>query len=150
MIRTRKGLRSTKTDENEDDAQAAEEDMVPDEQACTAEDNEMFCYSITTDNNSNIIYNKLAGRFPIEPYTGMNYYFVRYVYKYKYIMVQIMKSRKDADMVFTFKEVHEELKTKGHQPTLHVLDNECSKAVEKCYRLTNTSCKCSRASSKKA
>ena len=76
--------------------------MAPDNQACTAEDNEMFCYSITTDNNSNIIYNKLAGRFPIEPYTGMNYYFVCYVYKCNYIMVQTMKSRKDADVVSTY------------------------------------------------
>ena len=41
-----------------------------------------------------------------------------------------MKSRKDADMVSTFKEVYKKLKTKGHQPKLHVLDNECSKAVK--------------------
>ena len=45
-------------------------------------------------------------------------------------MVRIMKSRKDADIVSTFKEVYEELKTKGHQSKLHVLDNECSKAVK--------------------
>ena len=44
-------------------------------------------------------------------------------------MVRIMKSRKDADIVSTFKEVYEELKTKEHQPKLRVLDNECSKAV---------------------
>ena len=85
MIRTRKGLRSTKTDENEDDARAAEEDMAPDEQACTAEDDEMFCYSVITDNDGNVIYSDLAGQFPIESYTGMNYIFVCYVYKCNYI-----------------------------------------------------------------
>ena len=41
-----------------------------------------------------------------------------------------MKSRNDAEMVSTFKEVYEELKTKGHQPTLYVLDNEYSKVVK--------------------
>ena len=45
-------------------------------------------------------------------------------------MVRTMKSRKDEDMVTTFKEVYDELKTKEHQPKLHVLDNECSKAVK--------------------
>ena len=46
--------------------------MAPDNQACTAEDNEMFCYSITTDNDGNVIYSNLAGQFPIESYIGMN------------------------------------------------------------------------------
>ena len=40
-----------------------------------------------------------------------------------------MKSQKDEDMVETFTEIYGELTAKGHQPALHVLDNECSKAV---------------------
>ena len=47
-------------------------------------------------------------------------------------MVRTMKSRKDEDMITTFKEVYDKLKTKEHQPNLHVLDNECSKAVKNC------------------
>ena len=43
MIRTRKRLRSTKTDENEDDARAAEEDMAPDKQAWLAQQKTMQC-----------------------------------------------------------------------------------------------------------
>ena len=66
MTRTRKGLRSTRIDENEDDARATEEAMVLDKQACTAEDDEIFCYSITTDNDGNIIYSDLVGPFSIE------------------------------------------------------------------------------------
>ena len=104
--------------------------MAPDEQACTAEDDEMFCYSVTTDNDGNVIYSDLVGRFPIESYTGMNYFFVCYVYKRNYIMVRTIKSRKNEDTVTTFKEVYGKLKTKEHQPKFHVLDNECSKAVK--------------------
>ena len=55
--------------------------MTPYEQACTVEYDEMFYCSITTDNNGNVIYSDLAGQFPIESYTGMNYYFVCHVYK---------------------------------------------------------------------
>ena len=47
----------------------------------------MFCNSITTDNDGNVIYSNLAGRFPIESYAGMNYYFVCYVYTRNYIIV---------------------------------------------------------------
>ena len=68
--------------------------MAPDEQACTAEDDEMFCYSVTTDNDGNVIYSDLAGQFPIEPYTGMKYFFVCYVYKCNYVRVRTMKSRR--------------------------------------------------------
>ena len=55
-------------------------------------------------------------------------------------MVRTMKRRKDEDMVTTFKEVYDELKTKGHQPKLHVLDNECSKAVKN-YIVTEKTCR---------
>ena len=59
----------------------------------------------------------------------MNYFSVAYVYKCKYIIIRAMKSRKDEDMVATFNIIYDELKARGHKPALHVLDNECSKAV---------------------
>ena len=73
--------------------------------------------------------------------TIMNYYFVCYVYKCNYIIVRTMKSRKDADMVATFKDIYGKLKVKGHQPKLHVLDNECSKAIKTYVASTQTNCK---------
>ena len=42
-----------------------------------------------------------------------------------------MKSREDASMVEAFTSVYTELETAGHKPKLHVLDNECSRAVQK-------------------
>ena len=59
----------------------------------------------------------------------MNYLFVAYIYKCNYIIVRTMKSRKDKEMVRTFQDIYSEVKAKGHKPALHVLDNECSKAV---------------------
>ena len=46
-------------------------------------------------------------------------------------MIRAIKSRKDEDMVETFRSIYNELKTLGHKPSLHVLDNECSRAVKK-------------------
>ena len=40
-----------------------------------------------------------------------------------------MKSRHDEKMVEAFKSFYDELNAKGHHPTLHVLENECSCAV---------------------
>ena len=41
-----------------------------------------------------------------------------------------MKSRSDESMVKAFTDIYAYLKTKNLQPKLHVLDNECSKAVQ--------------------
>ena len=44
--------------------------MAPEDLICPAEEDEMFCNGITTDNNGNVTYSDLAGKFPIEPYVG--------------------------------------------------------------------------------
>ena len=131
MTRTRKGLRSTKVKTVQTpDAREALPDMEPTEEALSAIDDEILCYSITTDNDGNVVYSDLPGRFPIESYRGMNYFFVTYIYKCNYILIRPMKSRKDEDMVQTFQTVYDELEAKCHRPALHVLDNECSRAVK--------------------
>ena len=122
MIRTRKGLRSTQDNRSEIlDARAIVDDMTPVQQMCTTIDDEMYCYSVTTDNDGNVLYSNLAGRFPVESYAGMNYFFIAYVYKCNYIIVRAMKGRNDEHMIATFKEVYDEIKTKGYHPKIHVV-----------------------------
>ena len=41
-----------------------------------------------------------------------------------------MKSREDACMVDAFKQVYAKLESLGHKPKLHILDNECSRAIQ--------------------
>ena len=91
------------------DAREELHDMEPAEQVLSAIDDELFCYSITTDNDGNVVYSDLPGRFPIESYRGMNYFFVAYIYKCNYILIRPMKSQKDEDMVRTFQMVYDEL-----------------------------------------
>ena len=54
-----------------------------------------------------------------------------YLYKLNAILLQSMTSREDASMVEAFTRVYTELETAGHKPKLHVLDNECSCAIQK-------------------
>ena len=91
----------------------------------------MRCFfAILQDEEENTIYNDTTGSFPIESYTDMNYIFVCYVYKLNTILLRTMKNREDEEMVSAFKSCYKELNEKGHHPTLHVLDNECSRAVK--------------------
>ena len=41
-----------------------------------------------------------------------------------------MKNREEKEMIIAFERYYEELNTKNHHPTLHVLDNKCSGIVK--------------------
>ena len=76
------------------------------------------------------IYSDLTGQFPVQSYEGMCYIFVVYYYKLYTIMLRPMKNREDASMITAFKSVYAQLEGAGHKPRLHILDNECSRAVQ--------------------
>jgi len=50
------------------------------------------------------------------------------------ILMQPIQSHADEYMVATFKDVYKMLEACGLHPMLHVLDNECSKAVQEYVR----------------
>ena len=139
MVRVRQGLQSTKSNRQDIlDARDDVHDMAPPEHCCTAIENEMFGFVVTRDDDNNTIYSDLCGRFPVESYTGMNYILVVYVYKLNAPLMVPIKSRKDEDMVAAFTSVYQELELYGHKPALHVLDNECSRAVKTFIRSNRT------------
>ena len=41
-----------------------------------------------------------------------------------------MKNRSDASMIEVFQDVYRMLQQRGTNPSLHVMDNECSKAIK--------------------
>ena len=90
----------------------------------------MFCFAALADQNENTIYSDSAGRFPVQSFSGMNYIFIAYVYSINAILIRPMKTRSDACMVAAFRDVYTYLMDKQLAPKLHVLDNECSKAVQ--------------------
>ena len=106
------------------------QDMFPTEQVCAITEDDMFVFAMLDDAHTNTLYTNLTGRFPVEYYAGMNHIFVAYVYKLNAILLRSMKTREGASMVTAFKSIYVELKEKGHKPTLHVLDNKCSRIAK--------------------
>ena len=48
-----------------------------------------------------------------------------------------MKGMHDRGMIAVFKEIYEELEIRNCKPKLHVLDNQCSKAVKSYIKKEN-------------
>ena len=59
----------------------------------------------------------------------MQYVFVAYIYDLNAILVRAMLSKNDGAMIVAFKDILATLNTHGYAPTLNVMDNECSKAI---------------------
>ena len=46
------------------------DDMDPTEQICPALEDQMFCFAMLADQNEDIVYSDLPGRFPVQSYAG--------------------------------------------------------------------------------
>ena len=66
----------------------------------------------------------------------MQYIFVAYIYDLDAIIVRPMSNRTDASFITAFTEVFNILQARQYQPVLNIMDNECSKAVEKYIKRT--------------
>ena len=131
MVCPRQGINSTRKDRQATiDARLQVNDMNPAEEVCTAINNKVFCFAALADTTKGTIYSDLTGRFLLQSYTGMQYIFIAYVYDQNYIIIRLMKNRSNASMIKVFKDVYKMLQQKGTNPSLHVLDNECSKAIK--------------------
>ena len=132
MIRPRSGIQSTRNNRAEIlDAQLQVDDMNPPKQICNANENGIFVFAALADNINGVMYRDLTGRFPVESYWGMKYIFIAYIYDENVILMRPMKNRTDACMIAVFKEIYEYLKERNCKPKLYVMENECSKAVQK-------------------
>jgi hypothetical protein len=80
------------------------------------------------------MYTNLTGAFPVQSFINMQYIFVAYIYDINAFIVQPMPSRTDALFISAFSGIFAILCVRNYQPTLNVMDNECSKAVEKYIR----------------
>jgi hypothetical protein len=80
------------------------------------------------------MYTDLTGAFPVRSFKNMIYIFVAYIYDLNAIIVFPMASGTDASFIATFTKVFAIMHARNNQPALNVMDNECSKAVEKHIR----------------
>ena len=98
-----------------------------------------FAQLALADTITGTIYTDLPGRFPVRSIRNMQYIFVCYAYEPNAILVRPMKSRSDECFVAAYKDMYEYLESRGFKPKLNVMDNECSKAVQKYIDSQNVS-----------
>ena len=129
---------TSNTKQELDDARKSIADMTPTEHVCATHEDKIFCFAAIGDKNKNTIYSDLIGKFPVRSFDGMSYIFVAYVYKLNAILLRPMKSREDGSMIDAFTSIYSELEAIGHKPTLHVLNNECSRAGHNVLKCKDT------------
>jgi hypothetical protein len=76
------------------------------------------------------MYTNSTGAFPMQSFHNMQYVFVAYIYDLNAILVCSMPSKTNGAMVVVFTDILANLNARGYSPTLNVMDNEYSKAVE--------------------
>jgi hypothetical protein len=97
----------------------------------------MFCFAALADIHTGTMYTDGTGVFPVQSFCNMQYVFVAYIYDLNAILVCVIPSRTDGAIIASFKDILATLNTRGYVPTLNVMDNECSKAVETHIRSNN-------------
>ncbi len=103
--------------------------MIPAHKACAAQD--MFCFATLADVTAGTVFTDLTSAFPIRSFKNMIYIFVDYIYDLNAIIVCPTALHTDASFIAAFTEVFTILHARDYQPALNIMDNECSKAVEK-------------------
>jgi hypothetical protein len=106
--------------------------VFPAHKACVAQD--MFCFAALADAKTGTMYTDLTGAFHVRSFKNMIYIFVAYIYDLNAIVVCPMALRTDTSFIAAFTEVFAILRALNNQPALNVMDNECSKVVEKHIR----------------
>jgi hypothetical protein len=98
------------------------------EEICAAHD--MFCFAALADLHTGTMYTDLTGAFPVRSFKNIQYVFVAYIYDLNAILVHAMPSKNNAAMIAAFSDIFSTLAAHGYAPTLIIMDNKCSKAVE--------------------
>ncbi len=106
--------------------------MFPTHEAYAVQD--MTCFAAFADATTGTMYTDLTGAFPVRSFKNLKYIFVLYIYDLNDITVCPMPSQSDASFIAAFTEVFNILQAWVYQRTLNIMDNKCSKAVNKHIR----------------
>ncbi|KAL7543517.1 hypothetical protein ACHAWF_007401 [Thalassiosira exigua] len=129
-----KGTRSARSQAQDiRDARQELRYMNPTNHVATATDRKIgfFCYAALADANEGTVYTDLTGRFPTRSYVGSQYIFVCYAYQPNAVLIRAMTSREASDHVEAMTSACKYLKQQGFEPKLNILNNECSKLLQK-------------------
>jgi hypothetical protein len=114
-------------------AHAEVDRMFPAHKACVAQD--IFCFAALADSTTSTMYTDLTSAFLVSSFKNMFYIFIAYIYDLNEFIVHPMALCTDASFILAaFTKVFAILHAWDYQPALNIMDNKCSKAVEKHIR----------------
>jgi len=97
---------------------------------------ELFVGATIADQNDGTIYTDQTGNFPTTSYHGKQCQFVASEYRSNTILVRALRDQSEQSLMEAFRDIYEYLTERGFKPKLNVMDNQCSKAIEKYIRST--------------
>eukprot|EP00804_Cyclotella_cryptica_P024310 CCRYP_020870-RA/>CCRYP_020870-RA protein AED:0.35 eAED:0.35 QI:0/-1/0/1/-1/1/1/0/397 len=133
LRRVRKHTRST-TKQRQSETQAIKHDFRPPINSDVKF--ELFVRASIADQIEGTIYTDQTGAFPVTSYHSNKYQFVADEYRSNAMLVRALNDQTDKSLIVAFTDVYEYLTDRGFRPKLNVMDNQCSKAVEKYIRST--------------
>eukprot|EP00804_Cyclotella_cryptica_P025224 CCRYP_010323-RA/>CCRYP_010323-RA protein AED:0.29 eAED:0.29 QI:0/0/0/1/0/0/3/0/661 len=92
---------------------------------------QLFIGSTIGEQNPGTIYTDQTGNFPVWSFHGKKCQFLAYDYRSNAILVRAQKDQTDKSLLEPFQEVYEYLTKRGFQTKLNVMDNQCSKTIQK-------------------
>ena len=83
------------------------------------------------------------GKFPCTSNLGMKYVMIFYIYDANYIKGIPITNCTEDKFLHAYKEVYDELETKGLKPNFHKMDNKSSKEIQDFITSRKTDVQCS-------
>ena len=90
----------------------------------------VFCCAALGDATTGTFYTDMTGAFPVTSLENMQSYFVAYDYDTNTIFANPCPDFKDETIITAFKEVFNELKSKGYAPQFNVTDNQATVPIK--------------------
>ena len=90
----------------------------------------VFCCAALGDATTGTSYTDMTGSFPVMSLDGMQYYVVAYDYDTNAIFAVPVPDLTDETIIKAFRQVFEELETKGYTPTFDVTDNQATTPIK--------------------
>jgi hypothetical protein len=134
LNRTRKGLRSTTKGiiKRESDVKI---DFTPNKEEVN--EVQLFIGATIGNQNTGTVYTDQTGNFPVRSFHGNRCQFVAYDYQSNAILVRPLKDQTNKSLLAAFEDVYEYLTNRGFKPQLNVMDNQCSKTIQKFIESSN-------------
>ena len=127
----RQGIKSTKPVSITPDTEE-----MPKQEVDNKRTNNMFV-TVYTHQDLEKSYSDQTGRFPARSSRGNQYVFVLYNYDTNSIHSRGLKDRQSQKIVDAWEAIFTLLKTNGHEPKLHIMDNECSSLMKDTFKKYN-------------